>query len=293
MAELDPVRIFKRLASDIPARLRQHIIVTGSLAAAYEYRVKLQSQAVNTKDADLIVHPAGNVISAQGMAERLLNLGWRPTAHCFPTPKPSPADRLRAIRLMPPGSSDYFVELLNVPAEGQDEPKRFIPVQLRDGWYGLPSFRYMGVTALFAKVSKEGLEYADPSMMALANLLAHPRIADDEIESGEFTGIRRCAKDLGRVIALAALAGREATAAWVGPWREALATCFPRSSAELARRAGTGLRAMLEDDEVMEQAQRTTEAGLLKGRGHDVAALRAFGERLLVDAIEELGTDQR
>jgi len=48
-----------------------------------------------------------------------------------------------------------------------------------------------------------------------------------------------------------------------------------------------GLRQMLADDDVMEQARQTTEVGLLNGKNYDVAALRGFGERLLDDAIKE------
>lgn len=286
MAALDPVRIFQTLCADIPAHLRKHVIVTGSLAAAYEFRVKLQSAAVNTKDADLVVHPAGDTTSAQDMCRRLLGLGWRPTENCLPFPSPDPPDRLRAIRLLPPGSNLYFIELLNVPGEEQEIPMRWIPVQLHDGWYGLPSFKFMGLTAHFSKLSQEGVEYAAPAMMALANLLSHPEISDDEIESGEFRGLRRCAKDLGRVIALSSLAGRDDTATWVPLWRRALERCFPKTWRALARRTGDGLRAMLSDDDAMEDARKTIESGLLAGKGYDVPALRAFGERLLVDAID-------
>ena len=122
-------------------------------------------------------------------------------------------------------------------------------------------------------------------MMAVANLLSHPTVTDDEIESGEFQGIRRCAKDLGRVIALAALAGRDDVTEWVAQWHVAVRSCFPATWRELARRTGHGFREMLADDDVMEQARKTLESGLLKGKGFDVTALRAFGERALGDAI--------
>jgi hypothetical protein len=287
MAALDPVQIFTRLCRDIPPGLRRHIIVTGSLAAAYEYRVKLQLQAVNTKDADLVIHPAGDVLSARDMTRGLINLGWRPTENCNPMPNPDRLERLRAIRLTPPDSTDYIIELLNVPVEEQGRAKEWIPVQLPDGWYGLPSFKFMGLTTHDRRQSSEGLEYASPAMMALANLLSHQTLTDDEIESGEFVGILRCAKDLGRVIALASLAGREATSAWVPHWRASLEKCFPKNWPALARRAGDGLRQLLADEDILEQARKTTESGLLKGRGYDIAALRAFGQRLLLDAVDE------
>ena len=70
---LDPEQLFQRLMEDLPIELQSDIFVVGSLAAAYHFRVKLQQQGVNTKDADLVVHPAGNTSSCAGMAERLLD----------------------------------------------------------------------------------------------------------------------------------------------------------------------------------------------------------------------------
>jgi hypothetical protein len=289
MSKLDPVVLFRTLCNDIPQDLRFDVFVTGSLAAAYAFKVRLMGQAVNTKDADLLIHPAGNVDSARKMAERLLKMGWRPTDQCKPLAEmPSDVETLWAIRLMPPGSNDYFIEFLNVPAEEQAAPKLWIPVQLSGGWYGLPSFKFMGLLAWFRRASDEGLEYAAPEMMALSNLLSHPAVDDVEIESGEFRGLRRCAKDLGRVLALAYLSGRDETEAWLDHWRESLARCFPLTWRKHARGSGAGLREMLADDDVMEQARKTTESGLLSGMGIDIVALRGIGERLLVDVVEPL-----
>jgi hypothetical protein len=289
MSKLDPVILFRALCRDIPHDLRRDVFVTGSLAAAYAFKVRLLGQAVNTKDADLLIHPAGNVDSAQKMAERLLNIGWRPTDQCTPLAElPDDAEKLWAIRLMPPGSNDYFIEFLNVPVEEQAPLKLWIPVPLNGGWYGLPSFKFMGLLTWFRRTSDERLDYAAPEMMALSNLLSHPAVNDVEIESGEFRGLRRCAKDLGRVIALAYLSGRDETEAWLDHWRESLVRCFPLTWREHAHRSGAGLRGMLADDDVMEQARKTTESGLLSGMGIDIPALRGIGERLLVDAVEPL-----
>lgn len=289
MSKLDPVLLFRTLCRDIPADLLRDVFVTGSLAAAYAFKVRLMGHAVNTKDADLLVHPAGNVNSAQQMAERLLRIGWRPTEQCKPLAvQPDDASKLWAIRLMPPASNNYFIEFLNVPVEEQVPPKQWIPVRLNGHWYGLPSFKFMGLLAWFRRRSDEGLEYAAPEMMALANLLSHPVVSDVEIESGEFLGIRRCAKDLGRVLALAYLSGREETERWFARWREGVEKSFPRTWREHASRAGAGLREMLADDSVMEQARKTTDSGLLSGMGIDVPALRGVGARILADAVEPL-----
>ena len=287
MAKLDPAVLFGRISRDVPAALLRHVFVTGSLAAAYAFKLKLKSRAVNTKDADLVVHPAGDSASAAKMASELLRLGWRRLeGKCFARADAEPAGALMAIRLNPPGSTVYFVEFLNVPREEQKEVKRWVPVRLEDGWYALPSFRFMGVTEFGVLRSEEGLDYALPEMMALSNLLSHAPLSEDRIESGEFTGVRRCAKDLGRVLALAYLAGRDATEEWSSRWRAALKRSFPQTWGEHARRAGEGLRDLLNDEDLLEEARITTEAGLLSGIGLGVVALRAVGERLLVDAIE-------
>ncbi|MGD0768334.1 MAG: hypothetical protein ABSB42_09095 [Tepidisphaeraceae bacterium] len=289
MSNLDPEFLFRTLCNDIPNELHRDVFVTGSLAAAYAFKVKLVGQAINTKDADLLVHPAGNVSSAQKIAERLLAIGWRPTKHCRPLAKlPVDTEKLWAIRLMPPASNDYFIEFLNVPVEEQGPLKLWIPVQINGGWYGLPSFKFMGLLAFNRYHSAEGLEYAAPEMMALSNLLSHAVVSDVEIESGEFRGLRRCAKDLGRVLALAFLSGREKTEKWVDRWQYGLEKAFPKSWRKYASEAGAGLREMLADEGVMEEARRTTDYGLLSGMDIGVQELRGIGSRILADAIEPL-----
>ena len=272
MSKLDPSLLFRTLCTDIPQDLRRDVFVTGSLAAAYAFKVRLLGQAVNTKDADLLVHPAGNVDSAGRMAERLLaNRLASDGAVQGAGGAAGDTARLWAIRLMPPGSNDYFIEFLNVPVEEQGPLKLWIPVSLdhreHGGWYGLPSFKFMGLLAWFRRASAEGLEYAGPEMMALANLLSHPAVNDVEIESGEFRGLRRCAKDLGRVLALAYLSGRDETEGWPAAWREAMAGAFPRTWRAHARRAGSGLRELLADDEVMEEAQADDGVGVAERDG--------------------------
>ena len=293
MARLDPVDIFKRLSIDIPADLRENFVIVGSLAAAYEFRKSLQGRTVNTKDADIVVYPAGDVDSAQNMACALLAHGWRRTDNCTPKPAPDPTDKLWAIRLMPANSSSYFVELLNVPREGQTEPKQWIPMELSDGWYGLPSFKFMGLTLHDKRTSAEGLYFASPAMMALGNLLSHRTMATAEkIQSGTFRGLRRCSKDLGRVLTLALLAEDSVTAQWGDQWNDAIRACFPETWLDHTRRASAGLRELLQDDELMEEAAQTTEIGLLSGKDIDVTALRAVGRRLLADVIEGFENQQ-
>jgi hypothetical protein len=261
----------------------------GSLAAAYAFRTRLESRAVNTKDADVVVHPAGDLRSSAALARNLLRIGWSRTPECYPRPGPAPADELRAIRLYPPGSRDYFVELLGLPRKGQTGGVAWTPLPLPDGWYGIGCFRFMGLLALKRFRSDEGLDYASPAVTALAHLLAHPEVGPQRM-SAPIQGrkILRSAKDLGRVLALAWLAGRDEAAQWLPDWEQGLRTCFPVDWRRLARGAGTGLRELLEDEPALEEARVTTEVGLLSGRGVTAEALRAVGRQLLADAIEPL-----
>jgi hypothetical protein len=98
----------------------------------------------------------------------------------------------------------------------------------------------------------------------------------------------RSAKDLGRVIALARLTGRDETEGWPGTWLEALKTCFPAGWGELAARAGDGLKELLADENALEDARRTTDVGLLRGMDLSAEMLKVTGERLLLDALEPL-----
>lgn len=289
MTALDPRRLFRRLAGEIPRALRKHVLIVGSLAAAYHFRAQLERRAVNTKDADVVVHPAGDVGSSGALARKLLGLGWTRTPECYPMPRPAPAARLRAVRLYPPGSRDYFIELLGLPGRAQPRPLVWRPVRLPDGWYGVGSHRYLGLTAHGRLRSGEGLDYASPPMMALANLLSHPRVGPERMSAPvEGLRLRRSAKDLGRVLALAWLAGREETARWTADWEGGLRACFPRRWRALARGASSGLRELLDDGPALEEARVTTEVGLLSGRGVTARGLRATGLRLLADALDPL-----
>ena len=288
MNKLDPTALFERIVADVPTALHRHLFVTGSLAAAYHFQARLEGRAINTKDADLVVHPAGNVKSCRQMAQTLLDCGWTRTEECYPRTARKPEDKLRAIRLYPPTSHDYFIEFLNLPKRGQRAAKRWIPVELTDGWYGLPSFRFMGLTELNRLKSEVGLEYASSAMMALANLLSHPEVGKERIQSGTMEGTLRSAKDLGRVLALAWLAGRDETERWTGLWAAGLKECFPRNWKSLAAHVGDGLRELLEDVAALEEAHQTTDVGLLNGLGVTAEMLKATGERLIVDVVEPL-----
>ena len=275
MIALDPRRLMARLAAEIPRALHGHLVLVGSLAAAYHYRDRLKRRAVNTKDADVVVHPAGDVGTLREAAETLLDAGWRRTEKCWPQPAKAPADGLRAVRLHPPESQDYFVEFLGLPARGQRRPLSWRPLRLADGWYGVACLKHMGLVAAGRRRSDDGLEYAAPASMALANLLSHPTLGAQRMaEPMGGRTLLRAAKDLGRVLALAWLEGREGVEAWVDGWRRRL------GPAKL-RRAGDGLRALLADPAALEEARLTVEVGLLNRMGVTPGMLRAVAEQVL------------
>ena len=289
MIEVDHRQLFARIAAELPQELLGHVFVAGSLAAACHFADELSGRGVKTKDADLVIHPAGDVKTAAEIAATLIAKGWRPKDDCYPSNTAEPAEDLRAIRLYPPEHSEYFVELLNVPEPGRTTAKSWVAIELDDGWYGLPSFEFLALAAVDREASDSGLEYAAPCMMALANLLSHPTLG-----SARMTGlvggraILRSAKDVGRVLALAWLAGPDETDRWAERWRFALKQCFPERWQTLASRAGDGLRALLDDAGPFEEAWFTCDTGLLSGKGVTQEQLRATAQRLLVDCVEPL-----
>jgi hypothetical protein len=212
----------------------------------------------------------------------------RPTAAAPPT-APDP-EWLKAIRLRPKHTDSFFVELLAFPPISQRDFLLWTPCQLGDGWYGLPSFRYLGLTTFRSHKTAAGLDYAAPSMMALANLLSHPTLEYATFirkPQGDRT-ILRSAKDLGRVLAIAWLTGPAELATWPALWRAALRNRFPKEHLALSRRAGDGLRALLADRDALDQARHSTDLGLLTGLGIDVANLSAVAAQLFGLVLDPL-----
>ncbi len=293
MSGLDPVDVFKRLHRDFPKPLQKHIFVVGSLAAAYHFRAALEDRAVNTKDADLVVHPAGHMVSCKRIAERLFLDGWTRHDASYPRESCEPLAQLMALRLYPPGSTRYFIEFLGLPAKDQREAKKWVPLRIDSkthaGWYGLPCFRFMGLAAIGRLKSHIGITYGAPHMMALANLLSH-EVVGAQTMSRAIGGrtILRSAKDLGRVLAIARLSKAEEISEWARPWARALKVCFPRSWRSLGRGAGTGLRALTDDVNAFEEAHHTTKVGLLRGQGVTEENLRAVAEQVFEKALDPL-----
>jgi len=279
---VDPSLVLRLLAADVPSTLHPNLLLAGSLAAAYHYRTDAQREVL-TKDADLVVQPAGATSECLETARQLLEHGWRPTPAMKPGRAESPDDDLTLIRLYPPNSEIYFVELMAMPAPAQVPVKTWVRVELQgtayDGWYVVPSFRYVSLFANDAQRSEVGIHYASPALMALANMLSHQVVGKTTIAG---SNTLRSAKDLGRAITLARLATAEDLETWPAKWWAALQAHFVGEASDLARRAGDGVKALLADGDALVQAVELANTGLLVGRTVTRPQFEIAGEQLLV-----------
>lgn len=286
---VDPRALFQRLAHELPHELLNRVFVVGSLAAACHHTDRLKNGGVKTKDADLVLHPAGDETPAQEIARLLRARGWRHRrlGGFEPGTRETPAAQLPAIRLYPPEHEDYFIELLILPSGERPGTKAWLQVELEEGYFGLPSFEFLALTSYDRCCLDGALEYAQPSMMALANLLSHPELDDGPPMSTRVANrdIHRSSKDLGRVLALTWLEPRDEVDTWSDRWERALRVCFPTRWSELAARVGSGLRALLEDIDRFDEAWHCCNDGLLSGHGVTHDQLRATADQLMGDVI--------
>jgi hypothetical protein len=288
-----PSLVLAQVAAALPPSVHGNIIVIGSLAAGYRLLGSDSDLQVRTKDIDCVLSPhieaaqAGRVIT-----QALLDSGWSPRTegpHEQPANADTPDEELPAVRLYPPGTKDWFIELLTVPESQNDMGRHWTRLSLPSGRdYGLPSFTFTGLQTYGAQTTEFGIACAQPEMMALAHLLEHRRITDDAIEGTDYNGrkVKRSNKDLGRVLAIAWLSGdREA---WPDAWAAALQHCLPERWHDLALTAGDGLRELLGSDENIQEAFYTCANGLLSSRNVSAEELKITGQRLLLDSIEPL-----
>lgn len=191
--------------------------------------------------------------------------------------------------MYPPGSRDHFVKSLGLPEIGQTKTKVWRRVVIGKDHYGLPCFRFLGLTSSGLETAVGGLRCATPAMMALANLLSHPRIGTETM-SGPVAG-REClrsGKDLGRVLTIARLTRRSEIEARLALWLAALRHWFPQDWRALGRQAGSGLRELVADARALGGAWWTSKEGLPRGRRNTPDELVVVAEQLFQDLLEPL-----
>jgi hypothetical protein len=290
---VSPRAILARVAAQVPDSCRHNIIVVGSLAAAYHLLAGRPDELVHTKDIDCVLVPRVEALRAgKTLADTLLAAGWRRRAeglHAAPGSPSTPDDALPVIRLNPPDSTDWYIELLGALDAGDARDRAFERVVLSDGsHYALASFRHLDLTAHEPVETAEGLRCARLSMLVLSNLLRNPTIRPDRMLAATGPGPRRSNKDLGRVVTLARLAGRATVATWPAEWADALRALHSTRWMELAARAGDGIRALLAREGDLQEALSLSRVGLLAHVPMTADEFRIAAERFLLDAIEPL-----
>jgi len=286
-----PGKVLREVSAAVPQKWRKNIIVVGSLAAAYVLFKDNMNLSVRTKDIDCVLSPRIEAVkSGISIAEKLIAGGWElRTEGRFGKPGDASTllEDLPAVRLYPPGSKDWFIELLTVPESEQDSGRRWTRLETSSGHFGLPSLRFLSLSTYKPLNTEFGIFCARTEMMVLANLLEHPVIRPDLIEG---TSIKRSNKDLGRAVAIATLSTSESIEAWPNMWEEGLRATFPTSWRRFARQTGDGLKTLLGNGSELEQAYETVSNGLLASQNIAIEQYKVAGQRLLqlaVDLIEE------
>jgi hypothetical protein len=292
MTLLSPRDVMKQVAEAIPEDCRDDVIIIGSLAVAYHFFGSDPQSGVSTKDIDCMLSPNVRAVrNGKAVAERLFAAGWqlrKDPKWDKPGDAATPTMDLPFVRLHPPGNTEWFLELVASPPMGGTQAKDYDRLSTERGDFALFSFRFLALTEEDPIRTRFGIAYARPEMMALANLLHHPRVSPDLIAGTDW---KRSNKDLGRVLALAWLAtarDEDALLAWPALWRAALERRFPGDWRDLAIVAGDGLQVLLHRPADLAQATVICNLSLLAGRDLDERKLRATGRRLLQDAVAPL-----
>lgn len=292
--ELSHQTILALIGNAIPQELQSSMIIIGSLAAAYSFFDDQSGEGVRTKDVDCMLSPGAIAIPvAKDVTQKLLDNAWtyRPSKN-FPTPgtKELAAQDLPLVRLNPPGQTEWFIELLGPPSASNrgKADRNFDRIETDKGHFALVSFGFFNLLEYEPISGPANLRIANPSMMALCNLLHHPSIRQ---ETTADSPIKRSNKDLGRVLALAYLTqekDKDALETWATSWAHVLTEKYPGRADALMKGAGSGLRELLQSAEDMEQAVESCQTGLLAKRRVTVPILQATGRRILISVIEPL-----
>lgn len=294
--DISPVEVLRQIASAVPAACKPYIVVIGSLAAGYPYFGDREDMQVRTKDADCLLAPRSVAVEqAQVVANLLIAAGWEPvTNDRAPGTVATAANQLPVIRLRSPHDRRWFIELLT--STNNTDARGYEAVETVNGHYCLASFPYLALASHDA-TEFQGIRVAKPSALALVNLLNHPGLTTETMSAqiGERT-LYRCAKDLGRVLAITYLQLQQdrdrGIDTWIGEWTRALQTCYATHASELAQRTGSGLQALLGDRVYLDHALHSCVHGLLHSFPKVTTdLLTAAGERLLADVIRPVARD--
>jgi len=295
---ISPSAVLQRVATAVPEDFRQNIIIIGSLAAGYYFFNDNPKLQVRTKDVDCLLSPHIQAIPAgRAVADRLFAEQWTLRTEgdwSRPGDATTPVKELPVVRLYPPGSTEWFVELLTVPGSESDLERKDTRLVTSQGHFSLCSFGFLSLAEFEPIKTAFGIAVARPETMALANLLHHPAIGSETM-SGLINGrrIKRSNKDLGRVLAIAYLAEvkqDDSLLEWPKLWTAALQNRFPTTWRKLIPQVGSGLRQLVEPENEadLEEARHTCQYGLLASFSPTLKLLEVTGKRLLQDAIEPL-----
>lgn len=297
---LSPSDVLVQVAEALPPDVRCNVIIIGSLAAGYHFFASDGARAIRTKDVDCLFSPHSKAIAAAAeVTEKLIRADWKlrgGSEWSRPGKREDDDKDLPMVRLRPPGetTAPWFLELLSAPPafEPGASGKKLRRVETSIGHFAICSFDFLALAEWEPLDNVHGVRIARPEMMALANLLHHPSIADTLIANTDW---KRSNKDLGRVLALAYLTnqqdhrdGADEFGAWAGRMWIALQAKFGDQAHQLAAGAGAGMRALLASRADLNQALRIANLGLLASMDVSVEAFLATGARFMAEVIDEL-----